>query len=429
MRRCGGAKVRRCEGAEVRQVLAHASAASRLPRGKPLHPPSRLRCHGGHAPATSRLCRYGGQAPAPSHLHRRTLHRRTLHPRTLAPSHPRTLAPSHLRTLAPSHPRTLAPSHPRTLAPRPLGGCYDCQMRAVAVLVGISLSVQVPTRAQSAPTWIAADQGTHIDVVARFTGSEWVPMPSAGPGRAVPRDWTRWYTLGASIPIRLSSTEPAGRCSAPKRLPIANPPSRTVGRADARYVGLAVSGPIQIEPMTRVTDTSPEWERIALAVAPVFERHARDNGVAPGTLDRVPLTIDWVYGIGRGSERATIYFEASKRPPAIDGRSRPLRGPASRVRPAPARGRSVFLLRRRVVDPVVQATALQRVVTSRVRLDVIITLGGWSARIVRLGDAHLEVRQELEQVRLELLVGAVDLVDQQDRRTSRPRSPGGAAAG
>ena len=205
-------------------------------------------------------------------------------------------------------------------------------MRAVAVLVGISLSVQVPTRAQSAPTWIAADQGTHIDVVARFTGSEWVPMPSAGPGRAVPRDWTRWYTLGASIPIRLSSTEPAGRCSAPKRLPIANPPSRTVGRADARYVGLAVSGPIQIEPMTRVTDTSPEWERIASAVAPVFERHARDNGVAPGTLDRVPLTIDWVYGIGRGSERATIYFEASKRVP--DAGNTPEEDPKGVVRVA-----------------------------------------------------------------------------------------------
>ena len=37
-----------------------------------------------------------------------------------------------------------------------------------------------------------------------------------------------------------------------------------------------------------------------------------------------------------------------------------------------------------------------------------------------LGDADLEVGQELEQERLELLVGAVDLVDQQHRRLLAP---------
>ena len=39
-----------------------------------------------------------------------------------------------------------------------------------------------------------------------------------------------------------------------------------------------------------------------------------------------------------------------------------------------------------------------------------------------LGHGHLEVRQDLEQVRLELLVGAVDLVDQQDRGDAVGRS-------
>jgi len=34
-----------------------------------------------------------------------------------------------------------------------------------------------------------------------------------------------------------------------------------------------------------------------------------------------------------------------------------------------------------------------------------------------LGDRHLEVRQQLEQERLELVVGAVDLVDEQDDRS------------
>ena len=69
---------------------------------------------------------------------------------------------------------------------------------------------------------------------------------------------------------------------------------------------------------------------------------------------------------------------------------------------------------RRVVDPVVEAAALERVVQL--------------ARPVRghdderpplrrdraeLGDRNLEVRQELEQERLELVVGAIDLVDQE----------------
>ena len=44
------------------------------------------------------------------------------------------------------------------------------------------------------------------------------------------------------------------------------------------------------------------------------------------------------------------------------------------------------------------------------------TRGGFGAWIVPIsGHRHLEVRQDLEQVRLELLVGAVDLVDEQDR--------------
>ena len=35
----------------------------------------------------------------------------------------------------------------------------------------------------------------------------------------------------------------------------------------------------------------------------------------------------------------------------------------------------------------------------------------------QLGDRDLEVREELEQERLELVIGAVDLVDQQDDRS------------
>ena len=71
----------------------------------------------------------------------------------------------------------------------------------------------------------------------------------------------------------------------------------------------------------------------------------------------------------------------------------------------------------RVVEPEVEAAALQRL--------------GQLARVVRgedddrhrrrrdlaqLGDRDLEVGEQLEQHRLELLVGLVDLVDQQDDR-------------
>src|SRR5437773_7821913 len=71
----------------------------------------------------------------------------------------------------------------------------------------------------------------------------------------------------------------------------------------------------------------------------------------------------------------------------------------------------------RVVDPVVQAAPLQRVVhlAGAVRRD------DHERRLLRLdgpdlGNRDLEVRQQLEQERLELLVRPVDLVDQQDRR-------------
>ncbi len=70
-----------------------------------------------------------------------------------------------------------------------------------------------------------------------------------------------------------------------------------------------------------------------------------------------------------------------------------------------------------VPDPVVEAAALERVVqvAGAVR-------GQHHPRPARgadgadLGDRHLEVGEQLEQERLELVVGAVDLVDQQHRR-------------
>src|SRR5215213_9787536 len=72
-------------------------------------------------------------------------------------------------------------------------------------------------------------------------------------------------------------------------------------------------------------------------------------------------------------------------------------------------------LDRRVADPVVEAAPLERVVQLarpvRGKDHVRPALRGDRAQ---LGNRDLEVRQHLEQERLELLVGAVDLVDQQD---------------
>ena len=57
--------------------------------------------------------------------------------------------------------------------------------------------------------------------------------------------------------------------------------------------------------------------------------------------------------------------------------------------------------------------------TSRVRFEVRITRGGSVGPDgADLGDRHLEVGQDLEEVRLELLVGPVDLVDEEDGRAA-----------
>src|SRR3954449_7359471 len=77
----------------------------------------------------------------------------------------------------------------------------------------------------------------------------------------------------------------------------------------------------------------------------------------------------------------------------------------------------------RVVDPVVEAATAQRVV----QLTRAVGRQHHDWRRCRadrpdLRDGHLELREQLEQERLELLVGSVDLVDEQDRVTAHPQS-------
>ena len=85
-------------------------------------------------------------------------------------------------------------------------------------------------------------------------------------------------------------------------------------------------------------------------------------------------------------------------------------------------------LRRREVDPVVEAAAAQRVV------QLAAAVGGQHHDRRRVGGERAELRdgdrglaEELEQQRLELVVGPVDLVDQQHRR--RPARCAGPPAG
>jgi hypothetical protein len=53
---------------------------------------------------------------------------------------------------------------------------------------------------------------------------------------------------------------------------------------------------------------------------------------------------------------------------------------------------------------------------SRVRFDVMTTRAAWRAHRAQLRDRDLVFGEHLEQVRLERLVGAIELVDQQHRR-------------
>ncbi len=85
----------------------------------------------------------------------------------------------------------------------------------------------------------------------------------------------------------------------------------------------------------------------------------------------------------------------------------------------------VLLLGGWIVDPVVQAPSLERVVdlARPVRREDH-ARGLLRANRAELRDGDLEVRQDLEQVRLEFLVGPVDLVDQQHRRHAVVRLEG-----
>jgi hypothetical protein len=187
-------------------------------------------------------------------------------------------------------------------------------MRAAAVFLVVALVTPAALTGQQGSI-LAADQGTHLHPIARLEGSRWVAVPPSGLGQLAPRNWTRWYTQGASVPIRLGVGEPTGRCAAPRRLPIASPPAAGAGQRDGTYVGIAVTGNTQAEPVRRVTGAANEWQPLAAAAERLFARREADHGVSTAALARVPVTMDRVYAVGPAREGDAYYFEASKRIP------------------------------------------------------------------------------------------------------------------
>ena len=122
---------------------------------------------------------------------------------------------------------------------------------------------------------------------------------------------------------------------------------------------------------------------------------------------------------------ASAQSSVSATPGALNrsiARSRCTNATISRASDSGARGHlrrtiSSSRSRVRIVDPVVEAAPLDRVVdlARAVRRDH--DDRRLAARIgAELGNRHLVVGQHLEQVRLERLVGAIELVDQQHRR-------------
>jgi hypothetical protein len=78
----------------------------------------------------------------------------------------------------------------------------------------------------------------------------------------------------------------------------------------------ATSAPMQ--PVRRVTASSPEWNPMQRAIAEIFTRREREQRVAAARIDSAPMTVDAVYASGPAAN-ATYYFEASRR---VEGTSR-----------------------------------------------------------------------------------------------------------
>ena len=77
----------------------------------------------------------------------------------------------------------------------------------------------------------------------------------------------------------------------------------------------------------------------------------------------------------------------------------------------------VFLFEARILDPMIETAALERIMNFPRAIGGEKHVGPMLCRDrAEFGDGDLKIRQHLEQKRLELHIGAIDLVDQQHRR-------------
>lgn len=196
----------------------------------------------------------------------------------------------------------------------------------LAAFVPLACAGTSVAHAQAISPLLAADLGTHIEPIAQLAARGWVPLPRGGLGRLAPGEWTRWTARGGPTTIRLSVREPTGRCAAPRRMPVAGAAPASGG---AGYIGIAVSGGVEIVPNRPVRAGSIDAARIAAAAAPLFAAREREHGVSGSTFSRVPVTLDSAFEAGAPAARA-YYFEASKR--VFDAGNTPEEDPRGIVR-------------------------------------------------------------------------------------------------
>ncbi len=177
------------------------------------------------------------------------------------------------------------------------------------------------------------------------------------------------------------------------------------GSASAPVHGARVGSATQASPRARATS----WSSRYFSTEPSVARPRPRRGVSS------PISVRGVHPVdGLGDAGRLLHVEAAQPLHGAGHLSREFGADLGHSRANDGdRARE-----RRVVDPVVQATSLQRVVqvARAVRRQ---DHDRWVGRGQRadLGDGDRRLGEQFEQERLELLVGAVDLVDQQHGRT------------
>src|SRR4051794_26552064 len=260
----------------------------------------------------------------------------------------------------------------------------------------------------SAPGGMAARSGaspppgspkTAVKAASKIGWSERLEHSTARSARYTFPRWAASTVASARAPVSISpvpTRTPLARMSAASvvRRSSTAPLARRTSAGSAAPASDTVEHPQLSHPFEILADLERHTERVVEVAVRAAERDQR-----LGPRDRLP------------HPRQLVELRATQpRDRVADARDDRL-GDARHARANDVR----LAIAGGVVDPVVEAAALQGVVqlacAVRGQDDQRAVLG--ADRLAELGDRHLEVRQELEQEGLELVVGAVDLVDEQ----------------